>query len=175
MRSLVVLLLALFAVAHAQTPTESNKKEVWRWVDGNGVVHYSDRQVPGATLVDVNVQAVDIPTSRAPRSSSRRQSQSASYDSIAIATPKNDEAIWGSGGKLTVSISLQPGLQGSDSVRVELDGQVISQPNSRQLNYTLNDVERGTHTLSASVVTTKGEVLLTSEPSIFHMRLPTAR
>ncbi len=46
-----VLVVGLVAAAHAD--------DIWKWVDAQGEVHYSDRPVPGAVLIKGHDHAAD--------------------------------------------------------------------------------------------------------------------
>jgi hypothetical protein len=163
------------AAQESEPRTEGNRQQVWRWVDKEGVMHFSDRPVPGAVPVNVTPQTVELEPAVAPppRSQPPRQSN-ADYRAIVIAKPSNDEAIFGTGGQLSVSIRIDPGLQAGHSVRLEMDGRLVSPVGATQLDYSFNDVDRGTHTLTATIVG-NNQVLLQSAPVTFHMKTPVAR
>ena len=61
-----ILAVSLALAAHAE--------DIWKWVDAQGVVHYSDRPVPGAVLVKGNDHTDDA----ASQSDDQKQLQSSS-------------------------------------------------------------------------------------------------
>jgi hypothetical protein len=165
----VLLLAALLGTAHAQ--------QVWKWVDKNGLTHYSDQPAPGATRVDLHVQTYDseqgaIPTS--PTSTTRKAKAPATERNVRITQPSNDETINGTGGTLTVTVQPEPALQAREAILLTMDGQPVAEPGAAT-SFTVNEVPRGTHTLAVSIVDAKGEAIAHGESVQFHMQLPVAR
>ena len=46
-------LLLLIALATSALPGAATGADIWKWVDANGVTHYSDQPVQGATKIEV--------------------------------------------------------------------------------------------------------------------------
>jgi hypothetical protein len=91
------------------------------------------------------------------------------YDSIAILQPKADQTIFDNSGKLDVDVRLDPPLakDSADRIVLIIDGQRIA--DQRQAHFELGAIDRGTHTLQAMVITTKGRTLIASPPQQFTM------
>jgi hypothetical protein len=150
--------------------------QAYRWVDEDGVVHYSDRPEPGA-------EEVQLPVSRpssapaTPAASSRnsgREDAAANdanlpfrYQSLSIAAPAAEQTLWNIEGILNVSLSLQPGLQSGHQVRVYFDGspRMVS-----GTSFQVEEVYRGAHNLQAEVVDQTGKLMIRSEPSRFYVQ-----
>lgn len=150
--------------------------QAYRWVDEDGVVHYSDRPEPGAEQVQLPTYrpssgpATPAPTSRFSRRGDEQaaaQEQPASYESLTIASPAAEETLWNIEGVLNVSLSLQPGLQSGHRVRVYFDGtpQMVS-----GTSFQLQEVYRGQHNLQAEVIDQSGRLMIRSEPSRFYVQ-----
>lgn len=147
MRKWLILLSALSATTASSAPA-------WRWVDADGVVHFSDRPVPGAVQVELS-GAQGFGTQLAQTGSTRAQTGStgdavAPYQSIEVVSPAEQEVLWNIGGMLSVQVQFQPALRPGHRYDLVFDGQ------SRNLNATsarvvLPDVYRGTHTLQVVV------------------------
>lgn len=169
--SALAVLLLLSGGAFATT--------VWKWVDKDGVVHYSDQPVPGAVEVKVSAQVYDASEATIPetaRPPARSQStQQPEYTSLEITSPSNEQTIVGTGGVVSVSVSVVPGMRSGHTLQVQLDGQVVSQPESRATSLELTNVTRGAHTLTASIVSIDGQVLMRSAPVTFFVQQPTVR
>ena len=89
--------------------------QAYRWVDENGVVHYSDRPSPGAeqvVLQDANAVRMRTPAPR-PRDPEPAAPPAPTYESVSIASPAAEETLWNIGGELTVTVSVDPGLRTS--------------------------------------------------------------
>ena len=148
-------------------------QEAYRWVDEDGVVHYSDRPREGAeaiVLQDPNVAT----TRRAPRPAAQSQpdeepadEQPAGYSSIEIVSPKAEETLWNIEGVLNVSVALEPGLQPGHQVRAYFDGEM--QPVSGT-SFQLQEVWRGVHNIQVEVVDATGTVKIRSQPSRFYVQ-----
>jgi len=169
---ILVVALTLLAAGSAIAAT------VWKWVDKGGVTHYSDQPVPGAIQIDLSVQTYDAAEATIPVANrvakSPNKAAAGTYLNIEISQPANEQTITGTGGQVSVGVRIEPGMQPGDSVRLDLDGQRVSEPNSAATNFELKEVARGTHTLSASVVTSDGRVAIQSAPITFFMFQQTA-
>lgn len=149
---------------------------VWKWVDKNGVTHYSDQPVPGAVEVNVNAQTYDASEAQIPetqRSAPRTPpAQQAQYTSVEIVSPSNEQTIVGTGGAVSVSVRVTPGMRYGHVLQIHMDGQLMSEPESNATSLQLTNVPRGAHTLTASITTPEGQVLLRSAPVTFFVQQP---
>lgn len=91
------------------------------------------------------------------------------YDSLQVTSPKHDLAIRENSGNILISVSLSPELssQHGHALEILMDGQVLA--NSGPTFIDLENVDRGTHNLTARVIDEQGRTLITSEPVSFHM------
>ena len=162
----ILLLLALFGTMLPAVAA------VYRWVDPNGEVHYSDQPGPGTEEVKLREATVYTPApvgDTTPASTGQgKADETPDYKSMSIAAPANDEAIRSNQGLVDVSLTLQPALMKGHRIRIYLDGQ----PASGELNttqITLQNVDRGTHTLQASVIDAQGNEVIRSPSVTFHL------
>jgi hypothetical protein len=144
---------------------------VYTWEDDNGQVHYSDIPQEGATEVQVQpAQTFSSPNSSlqaAADNTSDSDKEDQRYQSLAITSPSSEETIWNTGGKVTVSLSLQPGLKTGHSIRLFMDGQTLADFPSKSMSMQLSNVYRGEHTLRAQVVDETGKVQAKAESVTF--------
>lgn len=166
---LVFLCLALPAAATAGA-------EVYRWVDTEGQVHYSDRPSPGADLVVIDVAPVGTTpvagvssTGRLPVAT-RDTPVAAAYDSLAIQSPGQDETLWNIGGQLDVAVALQPALQAGHRLQLILDGQTVAELDAGVTRTRLTEVYRGQHTLIAKIRDASDTTLMQSAPVTFYVQ-----
>lgn len=137
---------------------------VWRWVDENGVVHYSDRPVEGAEEIELTPAQSFPSTRQAPRRTLPQQSTQASvpYQSFEVVSPAQEETLWNIGGTLQVQLALQPALRPNHRIDVLLDGE-RKNLSSTSTQLTVPEVFRGQHSLQGVVVDADGrEVQRTS-------------
>jgi hypothetical protein len=159
---LLVLLVALAPVVAAAT-------EVYRWVDDEGIVHYSDRPQEGAeTVMLSDAQTFSTPArraggdGRATAQSDAAGEQAPAYARLEIVNPKQEEVLWNIGGQLDVSLRAQPRIQAGHTVFLIMDGREVQRLPRGRLQARLSDVYRGTHTLHAEVRDGGGRTIATS-------------
>jgi hypothetical protein len=183
MRQVATLLLCGVALT-------AGAADVWRWKDASGVVHYSDFPRPGAERVSVNaagstgeaaVQGSSQTTTTAsakesPESSRSEQAEPRArpYIGCTVTQPANDEVFQGLQ-PVSVSLSIEPGLQNGHRVRVLYDGAPVAAWPANSTNSVLDEVYRGAHTLNVHVLDANGRALCIGPLITFHMRQPTVR
>ena len=129
--------------------------EVWRWVDENGVMHFSDRPHPGAERVELTpAQTFTAPALPPPRQpASREAAEPASpYSRVTIVSPGAGEMFWNIGGELTVQLELEPQLIRGHELRMFLDGNRVEGVPQGPVQFTIGEVWRGEHTLRAASI-----------------------
>ncbi len=166
----VFILFCLFAAAAAPA------QEAYRWVDEDGVVHYSDRPREGAEVIQLPAPNIAT-TRRVPRAAAEAGGDEESatepapgYTSIEILSPKPEETLWNIEGVLNVSVALQPGLQPGHQVRAYFDGEM--QPVSGT-SFQLQEVWRGVHNIQVEVVDATGRLMIRSKPNRFYVQQST--
>ena len=173
MRIALIVLLLLPLATHAADP---KKPEVYKWVDDKGVVHYTDKppaenatpaKLPplqtykGGTVPSLG--KFDRPTSKGTTASAQ----------IQVVTPSRDETFRGGERVVPVAVMVTPQLREGQRLIYLLDGTPASQPTT-DTSYALTGVERGSHTVSVSLVDANGEELASSTGITFHMKPPIA-
>lgn len=188
-RLLLVLLTSALAVG-LLAPTvlaqssKSSTTTLYRWVDDNGVIHFSDSPRPGAQDPSEDEFKVRAPNvSRSPRPSPSSVSSATStdgdadasgitpaplgYQSLSITSPANGDTLWNIGGTLNVSLQVSPGLQPGDGIVILMDGRVMNQRPATSTSVTLSNVYRGEHVLVASIRDANGVQQIASPPIRF--------
>ena len=145
---------------------------VYKWVDENGVTHYSDQPHPGAKTIELE-SAQTYTTPQQPRkaaaASSAREPAGPVYNECAIFRPAAEEVLFNVS-TVTAKLRVDPELRPGDSAFVALDGRVIRETPMQGGEFTLNSVYRGTHTVSAIVEDLGGNILCQADPVTFHVR-----
>ncbi len=162
----LVSLLASLAVAGT----------VYKWVDENGVVHYSDQ--PHSEAKKVEVPAVQtykgeasVPTPAAPAAPPASAQPAGAYQSCAIAQPTNDQTFTNID-SLSIVVRTDPGLRAGDQLFLMLDGQPLNGGKPTSSQFTLSPVERGTHSVQAVVRNSQGGVLCQTPGVTFNVHQP---
>ncbi len=168
------LLLAL-----ALLPAATATAEVYRWVDEQGTVHFSD-EPPAAgaepmPLKSPAVVSVPSPTQGAAQGSAARQGEdeaegASAYKALEITAPSEGEIIFQTLPVVEVAFELSPALQvGADHrVAIVLDGEPVAE--TRNAGATIADVLPGPHTVAAQVLDAEGRRLIGSPPVSFFVR-----
>ena len=147
--------------------------QAYRWVDDEGIVHYSDRPEPGAERIILPASnATRIRTYGSPRAAEPADNTPVAanfkYDSLNVATPGAEETLWNIEGVLSVSLALEPGLQPGHQVRVYFDGgepQVMS-----STSFQIGEVFRGVHNIQAEIIDANGLLMIRSRPNRFYVQ-----
>lgn len=145
---------------------------VYKWVDDQGQTQYSDQPHPDAEEVkDLEVQTYPAPPPAPGAVETPAPPLPAGYDAIEVQAPANDETIWDNTGNVAVRITLAPALQVAlgHKVVVSVDGERISEPEPTTV-FQLSNLDRGTHTVQATVVDGDGRDLAVAKPVTFHLK-----
>jgi len=152
----LILLSLLSTVSYGQT--------AYTWVDETGQTHYSDRPVPGSTLIELETsEGIDAPPPAAAPSQEEAEEidPADAYSAFNILQPVHQETLWNVAGVVNVTLDVAPILQTGHRVGVYLDG-ALADVTTMTSQLQLTDVFRGQHTLQAVVLDNDGEEVLRS-------------
>jgi hypothetical protein len=174
MKTRTVLLGCLLAMA---VQAQESRREMWTWKDANGVTQFSDRPVPGAKRVELaGVSApASTPAAGAPQpaaaSTPARPAAAASvqYQSLEIWQPENGESFFGADATVSVGLRSEPALAPGDRLLLFLDGKLVEAA-SDAYEHTLSNLERGVHSLTATILDERGNEKIRSQPRVFHIK-----
>lgn len=170
MRTALLLLLALAASGLSGTASAG---DVWKWVDEKGVTHYSDQPGPGATKVEVRAgnvsesRSADVPSGATARDSS---GAAPGYRDFEIFRPEVDQAIINTGGQVDVEIRIDPPVQRLHTLNLYLDGRLVSGFAPNAVSYSLTEVPRGVHHVTAVITDQSGLTVQETSPVRFSVR-----
>jgi hypothetical protein len=168
----ILLILAGLAASLAAA-----SQEIYRWVDKDGVVHYSDQ--PGAANAElINViepNAYEAPEA-APGSSAGEQGGNADatagaspYSSFSIVSPTPDEVFFGADAVVNATAEVSGTLRPDHSVVFFLNGE--RRP-AEGLSAQFSGLARGSYFLRASILDQNGKPVISSQQITFHVRQP---
>jgi Domain of unknown function (DUF4124) len=171
---LAALLSSAAAIA-ADAPDAAGGTTTYRWVDAQGVVHYSDTPQPGAEKLQIQpAQTYQAPTQGAGANGASGASDGPgadSYRACRIVQPTGEQSLF-SPDHVPVSLQLDPALHADDQVTVTFDGQPLQPTDESGLRFRIDSPDRGTHTLAATVRDPSGKVVCSSPPLIFYVQRP---
>jgi Domain of unknown function (DUF4124) len=143
----------------------------YRWVDAQGVVHYSDTPQPGAQKLEIapaqTFQPGPIPTTQSVGEVGPRADQ---YTCL-ITQPQPQQSIYAPE-TVPVSVQLSPDLRSGDHVQVSFDGAAVSPVDDSGLDFQIDMPVRGQHEVTATVVDSNGKTVCTSPAVTFYVRRP---
>lgn len=157
---LLTCLLPLLAVLAAG----AGATEIYRWVDEQGNVIFSDVPRPGAKKVEVG-EVSTVPGQPVPAPSRKPMEAAAPrYTRLGIASPE-DEATIRNQQHLNVEVVSDPALDGGAGHRVQfyLDGERYGQP-VEGTSIVVQPIYRGTHQVGAAIVDARGKELVRAAP-----------
>jgi hypothetical protein len=165
---LIALLLGLL-------PCALPAAEIYKQVLPNGTTSYSSEPGPGAEKIEPPPSQVIPPLQPLPMSDpdqdQRASAPAAAYSQLSVVDPTDDQVIWSNEREVGVSVAIEPALKIAQGHRLVLllDGTPATQP-SGQTRFSLNNIDRGSHTLVAEVHDALDRVLLQSSPVTFHLK-----
>jgi hypothetical protein len=162
MKRLPVVLMLLAASVQAA---------VYKSVNDKGEVIYSDQPTPNAQ----RLKLPELPTYKpppVPDVSNTPETKPAAnpYKRVKILQPENDATIRDNQGVVRVQVALDPPLMTKlgDKIQFYLDGKPHGMPvGSSAISF--SNLDRGTHTLSATVVNSSGAAVVSADPVVFHL------
>lgn len=173
---ITLFLLGFFAVAV--------QAAVYKWVDDEGnVIKYSDvPQKAGDKPINVPPPAMEfdsktpasVPEFKPPPSSTdntrnEERKPVTAYSAVTIMNIRDDEGVRANGGIFSIKLASQPPLDAAagDRYVVMIDGAAFQSSDSAE--FQLENLVRGTHTISVQVQNQSGSVLASSSPITMHV------
>ncbi len=144
---------------------------VYKWVDDQGNVHYTDHPHPGAKKVQLpKTQTYQSPAvnggvlpaqNAAPQAT---EGATSGYKQLSITSPANDANLWYVD-QVPVSVSITPALHNGDTLTYHLDDKSIGP--TTDTTVTFKEVERGEHAVSVTLNSTSSTSLSAGPVKIF--------
>jgi hypothetical protein len=180
---LTLCVLLLWAALSSNT-AEANSR-IYKTVDENGNVVFTD--VPPRPDQQGEEVQLTAPSSFSPEPTGRQQQsledwlgtadnpaaddeeESASpYNMLQVASPADDEGLRDNAGNVTVTATVVPALQPDHVMQLYLDGELAQ--SGPTTTFQLSNVDRGTHNLELRIVSSRGDTLISSPASVFHLQ-----
>ncbi len=152
--ALLVLSVAIAAPAVAEIYKRTNPDGSVEFTD----VPRSDEEKPVPLSPMSTFKATPAPR----RSTSNTQADAKKYSAISVTSPANETTIRDNTGTVAVSVSLSPALRSGHQLVLMVDGEQKGKSTSG--SFTLNNLDRGSHSLVAKVVDKAGKTLISSAP-----------
>lgn len=149
--------------------------EVYRHVDAQGNVTFSDEPMDGSETIQVKpVTTVTLPKPEdvqdAPEVVEQAREEGQRYTSVSIVSPSDGDAFHSGSGNVQIEVTSSPSLQPGHRYEVTLDGQPVGQTTSGSV--TINHIDRGTHQAAAHIINENGIRVRSGETISFTVHRP---
>ncbi len=144
---------------------------VYRWVEPDGTVVFSDQPHRGARKVIIPPANVYEPGKLPNPTPAASTTQGAVLHRVLrISAPAPDATVRRNNGDITVRMEVKPPLRTDrgQAIALVLDGKRLAK-RYRAPRAVLRNVDRGTHTLQAQILNGAGKVLMSSPSVTFHL------
>ena len=159
--SLILLTVIDFAVAET----------VYKTVDENGNIIFTDK--PSKDAEEIKLQELQTIKNPNPAKYTHKPKQDNKdkgklYKTFLVSNPADGAGLRSNSGNVTVSVSLEPPLRPSHQIIISMDGKEVSSGSVSSVS--LQNVERGTHNIAASVVDGNGKQMISTSSSFSLLR-----
>lgn len=162
-------LLVLFLAALAPL---SSSPAIYKYIDENGRVAYSDKPVDGAKTMKIRrtpSPAQNQPTNDAVGDANFDEyGEVVKYNSLQVLNPPPEKIIDERSGAVQVILLATPQLSNSHQLIINVNGKDISR--GRHANLNLSNLTRGSHTISGRIIDSNGFEMIKSPDVTFHVR-----
>ena len=164
MRSIIYLLFCFFTFClHAET--------VYKTVDEDGNIIFTDK--PSQNSEEIKLKELQtIKNPNPPRYTARPrqpiEDQGTLYKTFIITNPADGSGLRSNTGNITISVMLEPALRANHKIVITLDSKEISNGSAKSVS--VQNVDRGTHSIGASVIAGSGKKLISTSSSFSLLR-----
>ena len=166
----IVLSCFYFGSSAINASQDAQERKIYKWIDKEGRVHYSDIPQRNAVIIlaqdHKKLADVTVKTLKAPEVVPQKIKTEDNI--LTIEKPNDQETLQNTGGELMIFFSSSKPLAQGEQWQVLLDGQKAGEPQTSN-NVTLQNIDRGEHTLQIHTIDTHGKVLASSAITTFYM------
>ena len=160
MKTFIVISSLLFA--------STASAELFKWIDQDGVIHYSDKR-PGETASQQQLSGyLSRLENKKPAS---EEDKNNNYSTFTIMQPKNDSTIRKADANMDIMVQIDPPLTEKHYLQIYLDGLEVGEK-TKSTELTLQKMKKGLHRLQARIVDMDGQTISTTEEISFQFRKP---
>ncbi len=177
MKHLVPLLFLILSI-----PMTSALAGIYKSVGPNGEVIYTDipdgkgesvqlRKGSEISFPTYKEQARDLETKVNEPEGEGKGKAFAGYQSLNWSRPSSDDTVWDDSGTIIIELKVNPPLQTQQGHRIAitLDGtRLPTRYTSPKLS--LQNIDRGTHTLAATIIDSQGRKLISAPATTVHLK-----
>lgn len=175
-RSIVAGLLGLtcLALLPGSALADNGHTTVYKWVDAQGVVHYSDQPHPNAQKLEVRgaqtFSALPLPQASSTPAPAPTEPSGPAYESCSIAQPADQQMLMNVY-HATAVVQTSPQLRPGDQVHLFVDGKQI-QGSGNSFSF---PVFRGQHSVQAVIEDSTGQIVCETSSVTFFVHQPSVQ
>jgi hypothetical protein len=148
---------------------------IYKWVDADGVVHYSDQASPGAERIVTAVSSAPAASAARNATGPAAQSQGVAqgrlnYSEFSITSPVAEQTFFGED-VVAVHLNLSPSLRPNQSITWHLNGKQLDSPPTA-VSFALPRLDRGTYAIAATITDQQTSESASSNSVTFFVRQP---
>ncbi|WP_298773306.1 DUF4124 domain-containing protein [uncultured Shewanella sp.] len=143
---------------------------VYKWVDKDGQIHYTDKPVNNANPVEFKANTnnhVSLPPVPAISTNTPPPSKPVQYQ-LTITKPIEEETIRNNNGDLSVIVQIKPRFPSTSRLQLHLDNQILGKPQTSTM-FSLKNIDRGEHNIIIKLIDKNGKILASSLPRTFFL------
>jgi uncharacterized protein DUF4124 len=160
MRLMLTLLLSFFVCC-------LGAETVYKTVDKEGHIIFTDKPSEDAEEIKLQeLQTIDNPNPGSAPKPRQPDKEEFSYKTFLVSSPANGSGIRSNDGSVTISVSIEPALRTGHKITITMDGKEIGSGSS----VSLQNVDRGTHNITAIVVDSSGNNITSTSSSFSLLR-----
>jgi hypothetical protein len=166
------LVLLTGSTGGALADNSGDSTTLYRWVDAQGVTHFSDTPQPGAEKMQVApAQTFSAAPVTASQSAQQPSPGAGAYQSCDIVMPTAEQSFYAPE-SVGVFVRLVPALREGDLLSVSLDGMPLNPTGGDARTFMIPNPDRGAHTARAEVRDAAGHTLCSSTAVTFYVQRP---
>ncbi len=167
--NITLLLILLPAISSAET--------IYQTKDAQGNPVFSDSPQKGAKEINLPpLQSYTAPEKNvAPKPTTKKtEKKQFKYTQLSIVEPQNEATIWSNPGIITGQASITPKIRMNDSLVILVDGKPATKVKGGS-SFSLQGIDRGEHQLTAEIIDSKNQVLISSNPVTIYLHKASIR
>jgi len=145
---------------------------VYKWVDENGVIHYSDQPHPNAQKLQVQGVQTYSSNSAAVRGPAAAEPEAAPpnpYKGCAIAQPLDQQNL-PNAQAVFIRVQSDPVPRPGDRIFITMDGQGLNGGQATGMSFNVTPIDRGQHTVQAQIRGGDDQVLCQTPTITFYVQ-----
>lgn len=150
------------------------ESKIYRWIDEDGKIHFSDTAVPGTEEFDmkeINLVPVNAQQNNAfedKLSFDDEKKEIIDYQAT-ITSPENDKPLRSNEGTINIHVAVEPEKENTHTLQLYLDGKKLGSPQISPAIRAQN-IDRGTHQVQVELLDENGNGLAKTQVVTVHLQ-----